>query len=107
MSHGSVHREHYQLSEAYTREAIAQRTAEAFAGFLLPHLEPGMRLIDCGCGPGSITVDLAGCVAPGEVVGIDLRSGDLELGRALARGRGAANVTFQVGSVYDLPFPDG
>ncbi len=48
------------------------RTAERFAAQLLPHLRPGMRLLDCGCGPGSITVGLASVVAPGEVVGVDL-----------------------------------
>ncbi len=35
------------------------RTAENSAGYLLPHLEPGMRLLDVGCGPGTITLDLA------------------------------------------------
>jgi ubiquinone/menaquinone biosynthesis C-methylase UbiE len=65
------------------------------------------RLLDCGCGPGSITVDLAEAVAPGEAVGIDLREDALAQGRALARERRIANVTFQTASVYQLPHPDG
>jgi SAM-dependent methyltransferase len=66
-----------------------------------------MRLIDCGCGPGSITADLAQAVAPGEAIGIDIREGALMHARQLARDRGLSNLTFQVASVYQLPFRDG
>src|SRR6188472_2086916 len=47
------------------------RTAENSAAYLLPHLQPGMDLLDVGCGPGTITLDLARLVAPGHVVGVD------------------------------------
>ena len=66
-----------------------------------------MRLLDCGCGPSSITVDLAEAVAPGEAIGIDPREDALAHGRALARERRIANVTFQAATVYQLPYPDG
>jgi ubiquinone/menaquinone biosynthesis C-methylase UbiE len=65
-----------------------------------------MRLIDCGCGPGSITLDLARIVAPGAVVGIDRRQASLSDARTFARERGVANVAFEVANVYQLPFPD-
>ena len=84
----------------------ARRTG-AVAAFLAPHLRGGMRLIDCGCGPGSITVDLAQAVTPGQAIGIDPREDTLAHGRALARERRIANVTFQTASVYQLPYPDG
>ena len=35
------------------------RTAENSAGYLLPRLRPTDRLLDVGCGPGTITLDLA------------------------------------------------
>ena len=47
------------------------RTAENSAGYLLPHLRPGQSLLDIGCGPGTITLDLAQLVAPGQTVGVD------------------------------------
>src|SRR4029453_15750586 len=61
---------------------------------------------DLGCGPGSITVDLGQALAPGEAIGIDLREDALAQGRALARARGIANVTFETARVYQPPYPD-
>jgi SAM-dependent methyltransferase len=88
------------------RQFLAVRTAASEASFLLPHLRPGMSLVDCGCGQGSITVGLAETVAPGQVVGIDREPSQIEAARALAAERGIANVRFEVGSIYELPFAD-
>lgn len=79
------------------------RTAANSAQFLLPHLRPGLRLLDVGCGPGTITADLAGCVGDGTVVGIDRSPTMIATVRAEYR---AANLTFCVGDAYDLQFAD-
>ena len=65
-----------------------------------------MSLLDCGCGPGSITVDLTERVAPGQVTGIDVGESSIALARELATERKVSNVRFEVASVYELPFPD-
>jgi ubiquinone/menaquinone biosynthesis C-methylase UbiE len=96
----------YQIDDEWSRAVFARRSGQV-AAFLAPHLRAGMRLLDCGCGPGSITVDLAQAVAPGEAIGIDLREDALAHGRGLARERRIANVTFQTASVYQVPYPDG
>jgi ubiquinone/menaquinone biosynthesis C-methylase UbiE len=85
---------------------VSVRRAARWVPFLLPHLRPGMRLLDCGCGVGSITLDLAEIVAPGETVGIDVDAGQLELASGSAAARGLGNARFEVGNVYELPFAD-
>ena len=84
----------------------ARRTVEEAAAFLLPELQPGMRLLDVGCGPGSITRGLAERLAPGQVIGLDLSPETLAAARQDAVGRSLANLQYERGSVYDLPFPD-
>ena len=86
--------------------AHARRTAERNAAFFLPFLRAGMRLLDAGCGPGSITIGLAERVAPGEVVGIDVSAESIAFARGLADERGVTSVRFEVGDVYALPFED-
>lgn len=86
--------------------AHARRTAEEAARFLIPHLKPGMRIVDVGCGPGSITTGLARYVAPGSVLGIDNAAGVLETARQHAAGSNVDNVRFEVAAAYDLPVAD-
>jgi len=96
----------YTLSGTEAQEAyVGTRTAAVWVPFFLPHLRPGMSLLDCGCGVGSITLDLAERVAPGQVVGVDLDESQLATARAEAERRGISNVRFEAASIYDLPFP--
>jgi ubiquinone/menaquinone biosynthesis C-methylase UbiE len=83
---------------------ISTRRAKDWVPFLLPHLQPGMSLLDCGCGIGTITLDLAELVAPGQVIGVDMDNAQLEIARASAQQRGLTNVTFEQGNVYELRF---
>jgi ubiquinone/menaquinone biosynthesis C-methylase UbiE len=73
----------------------------------MEHLRPGMRVLDCGCGPGSITAGLAEAVAPGGVVGIDIEDLQVERARSLATTRGTQNVRFETGDICALAFADG
>lgn len=82
------------------------RTAENSAGFLLPHLKPGMSILDVGTGPGTITMGLAQLVAPGRVVGVDASAEVVAQAQAAAASAGSA-VEFRVGDAYSLDFPDG
>ena len=82
------------------------RTAENSAGYLLAHLSPGLRILDVGCGPGTITQDLAQLVAPGPVVGLDASAEVVGQAAAAAPG-GIDNLRFSVGDAYALDQEDG
>jgi ubiquinone/menaquinone biosynthesis C-methylase UbiE len=83
------------------------RTAANSAAYLLPHLRPGLSLLDVGCGPGTITCDLAGRLAPGTVVGLDAAEAVVAEARAGAERTGPASVSFETGDLFDLRFDDG
>ncbi|HWT47125.1 MAG TPA: methyltransferase domain-containing protein [Mycobacterium sp.] len=83
-----------------------RRTAEDSAAYLLPHLERGSSVLDIGCGPGTITADLAERVAPGPVMAVDLFADVLSVARAEVQRRNQSNVSFATADVHKLDFPD-
>ncbi|TXS16185.1 methyltransferase domain-containing protein [Streptomyces sp. ms191] len=82
------------------------RTAANSAAYLIPELRPGLDVLDVGCGPGTITADLAALVAPGRVTAVDAAPDVLEKARQVADERGLRNVEFAVADVHALDFPD-
>jgi ubiquinone/menaquinone biosynthesis C-methylase UbiE len=82
----------------------ARRTAETAAGFFLPFLNPGMRLLDVGCGPGSITSGLARRAEPAETIGIDPCPSVIEIARSLPSAHAAKRLRFEVGNIYEPRF---
>lgn len=82
------------------------RTVDNSAAYLAGRLHAGLDVLDVGCGPGTITVDLAQRVAPGHVVGIEPASEPLRQARARAAEAGVDNVAFVVGDVYALDAGD-
>jgi SAM-dependent methyltransferase len=83
------------------------RTAENSAAYLLPHLSSGSSVLDVGCGPGTITADLATLVTPGRVTALERTGAALDLARAEIARRGLTTVDFAVGDVHALDYPDG
>jgi SAM-dependent methyltransferase len=83
------------------------RTAENSAGYLLARLPSGARVLDVGCGPGTITADLAARVPGGQVTGVDAAPDVLAGARHEADRRGLTNVRFETGDAYRLAFGDG
>jgi len=103
----NVGQEVYGLRDTPFQRRMVRRSAEKQAAFLLPHLRPGMKLLDCGCGPGSITIGLAKLTAPGTAVGVDNDPGEIGRAQKVATEQGVNNVQFKTGNVYELPFADG
>ena len=108
LSDGSVETARYTHGHsAAVLSAHSRRGAADSAAYLLAHLRAGMDLLDVGCGPASITADLAERVAPGRVVGLDAAAGALEAARATLRERGLSEqVEVTCGDVMALPFED-
>ena len=88
------------------QKLLGRRNAASTAAHLLPHLKPGLRVLDFGCGPGTISVGLAKAVHPGELHGIDMEASQIEMARAAAAAGGHDNASFRTGDVTALPFED-
>lgn len=70
-------------------------------------LEPGMRLLDVGCGPGHTTIEMARRVGPaGRVVGVDINADFVATATGRARRENLDNVKFVQAAFPPLPFPD-
>ncbi|MFD9718838.1 class I SAM-dependent methyltransferase [Streptomyces sp. NPDC059076] len=82
------------------------RTAANSAAYLLDELRDDMRILDIGCGPGTITADLAALVPNGRVTGVDIAPEIVDQARKLAEERGLAHTDFAVADVGELDFPD-
>ena len=100
------------VSEKYTHGHPASvlrshgwRTAENSAAYLLPQLRPGLDVLDVGCGPGTITIDLARIVGAGHAVGLDGAASAIEVAKKSA-ATADVDVSFDVGDAYGLSFED-
>ena len=91
------------MSSAF-EASLKLRNAADYADFLLPHLDDAFRLLDVGCGQGTITFGLAESVA--RIDGVDPAEEAVADARHYAAEHEIKNVEFRVGSVYGLDFPD-
>ena len=73
------------LAKTYQASVIVQRL----------ELEPGMKVLDLGCGPGRLTIPIAQQVGPqGQVVAIDLQPGMLRRAQEKAQAAHLNNIQF-------------
>jgi SAM-dependent methyltransferase len=100
-------------SESYTpghsqnaADFMAKRTLESHGAFFIPYLDRNATVLDCGCGPGTITLDIARCASSAEVVGVDIAQSQIDRATAAATQQGVPNATFRVADCYSLPFAD-
>jgi ubiquinone/menaquinone biosynthesis C-methylase UbiE len=72
----------------------------------LASLQPGERVLDVGCGTGSLTLAAKKQVGiTGQVVGIDASPEMIEIAQRKA-SQSSMNVTFQLGLIEDIPYPN-
>jgi len=95
------HGHHESVLRSHTWRTVANSCA-----YLVPRLSPDAVVLDVGCGPGTITIDLARHVPDGRVLGLDRAGEVIDAARAAGVDRGVANVEFATGDVYALDLPD-
>jgi len=84
-------------------DLMRNRSAAEYADFVLPSIGSRDRVLDVGCGPGSITIGLA--QVAGHVTGVDVEDAEFADARAYAAEHGLDNVEFLEGSIYELNAP--
>ena len=104
--HGYTHGHGEAVLRSHSR-----RTAAGSLAYVLPYLTAGSSVLDVGCGPGSVTLDLAGVVAglggaASQVTGVENTPVPLRAAVAAAAARGLG-ARFMEGDIYHLPFAAG
>ena len=84
--------------------SIAELTAEPTrTAFGKIGMQPGWRVIDCGCGPLGALAVMAEMVGPeGQVVGVDFSEPAVQRARSVASALKLDNVEVRVGDVHDV-----
>jgi SAM-dependent methyltransferase len=100
------------ILDQFTRQAVPFSTAAGIRDERALRLlvewsgaGPEDTMLDVACGGGLVVCAFARVVR--HATGIDLTPAMIERARALQAGQGLTNVTWQVGDVLPLPFPDG
>ena len=86
---------------------LNKRSIDNYFPVLKHYLYPGAKVLDVGCGPGTITVGAAAAVGDGTVVGVDLAEQSIQSSQKLAEQLQLSNATFQVMDAYNMEFADG
>ena len=92
--------------QASVLQSHSSRNATNSAAYLLPHIELAMHILGVGCGPGTITMDLAQFVPDGKVTGLECESAQevVQQATASALQYNIPNVKFITGDVCNVFF---
>lgn len=107
-----VRRGEMSNDEGSQESSAVPRRAMKHYEYMVPTLlekakqNPNLKLLDVGCGSGSITIELAKLVPEGQVTGLDISGAILESARVHAERQGVLNISFVKGDVHELPFAD-
>ncbi len=99
------------IIEQFTRQAVPfsiqqAHSKESFLNLLLEMsgVGPEDNVLDVACGPGLVACAFA--TRAKHVTGIDLTPAMIERAKQIQQERQLTNLTWQIGNVLPLPFPD-
>lgn len=88
----------------------ATRTVDNSVRYITKVLKPEFKVLDVGCGPGSITIDIAKnyLTEGGSIIGVEPTKEIIDTANNLKQSIAVDldNISFQIGSIYNLPFED-
>ncbi len=82
------------------------RTLEDDIHELMDYLRPGISVLDLGCGPGNLTLEVGRVISPGKVIGLDKDESIIQFATDLASSQKAENVSFMLGDAYAIDFEE-
>jgi len=84
---------------------LSYRALKTF-GFVLPHLKLGLKVLECGCGLGIITFEIAKNIGDGFVTGIDIDKNLIDSNNEKIKTSNSKNIKFEQADILDLPYHD-
>ena len=107
MNTSTSDQEYYKQGyDTYVAKTHEWRTAKNCSGYMLSVIKPTDKILDVGCGPGTITYDLGTYVPQGSVIGVEPTKEIIDEASSKGAENGIKNVKFELGSVYKLPYED-
>ncbi len=105
----NIHRntgDNYSLGyEKVVLDYLSYRALKSF-DFVLPYLRAEMKVLECGCGPGTVTFELAKKVTNGSVIGIDIDTDQVDSNNKKAKESNINNLKFESANILELPYAD-
>ncbi len=104
---GAEHNIFDSTAEEYAKIVPACRFCQFLTLIYELDLRGDERILDVGCGPGVLSVEIAKRLKSGHITGLDLSENMIALAQALARAHLLGNVRFERGDALNLHFPEG
>jgi len=84
---------------------LTYRAQKSF-DFILPYLIPEIEVLECGCGRGVVTFEIAKKVINGNVIEIDINKDQINSNNKKVSESSFKNLKFEVANILKLPYPN-